>query len=411
MVRNSLINTSTIFLCLIPLALLSGPFLPDLLLTLIVIIFLFISIREKLWKYFNNKFFLFFSIFNLYFILRSVLSEYPLLSLESSLFYFRFSLFALAVWFLIDNNKQLIKYFAITTLVTLIVALADGVYQYIYDINIFGIFVPGVTRMTLLFNDKMILGGYLARLFPLILALLIFNIQNNKSKIILLSILIIVTDVLVYATGERTALFLLLLSTCLFIFFISSFRMLRFLTLLLSILIISLITFSNSELRERNIEHTIEQVYPDGKFNYFSPQHEGLYISAWNMFVENPIFGVGPKLFRIYCSDEKYAADEYECSTHPHNTYIQFLAELGIFGFIFLISISIYVAYKSIEKFRSIFNTKINSLSDYQMCLMISFILTLWPIIPTQAAFNNWISIIYFLPIGFYLHSIYSSKE
>ena len=201
MVRNSLINTSTIFLCLIPLALLSGPFLPDLLLTLIVIIFLFISIREKLWKYFNNKFFLFFSIFNLYFILRSVLSEYPLLSLESSLFYFRFSLFALAVWFLIDNNKQLIKYFAITTLVTLIVALADGVYQYIYDINIFGIFVPGVTRMTLLFNDKMILGGYLARLFPLILALLIFNIQNNKSKIILLSILIIVSVVVFYATG------------------------------------------------------------------------------------------------------------------------------------------------------------------------------------------------------------------
>ena len=54
----------------------------------------------------------------------------------------------------------------------------------IYGSNIFGIYIPGVTRMTLLLNDKMILGGYLARLFPLVFALLILDFKSNRTILI-----------------------------------------------------------------------------------------------------------------------------------------------------------------------------------------------------------------------------------
>ena len=264
--------------------------------------------------------------------------------------------------------------------------------------------------MTLLLNDKMILGGYLARLFPLIFALLIIDFKSNKLKIILLSLLIIVTDILVYATGERTALFLFILATVLLILLLSEFRKLRIITLILSITLITIITIFNTKLRERNIDHTINQIYPDGEVRIFSSQHQSHYSGAWKMYIDNPIFGVGPKLFRVYCNDEKYEIDEYTCSTHPHNTYLQVLAELGTVGFIFILIVFIYVLFKSFEKFKSnIYKTKSN-ISDYQACLLICFILTLWPAIPTQGAFNNWINIIYFLPVGFYLQSVYSNK-
>ena len=65
--------------------------------------------------------------------------------------------------------------------------------------------------MTLLLNDKMILGGYLARLFPLVFALLILDFKSNKTILIAFSLLIVVTDVIVYLTGERTALFFILI--------------------------------------------------------------------------------------------------------------------------------------------------------------------------------------------------------
>ena len=51
-----------------------------------------------------------------------------------------------------------------------------------------------------------------------------------------------------------------------------------------------------------------------------------------------------------------------------------------------------------------------STLSDYQICLLVCIFLSLWPIIPSQNFFNNWINIIYYLPIGFLLHTVYSKK-
>ena len=44
------------------------------------------------------------------------------------------------------------------------------------------------------------------------------------------------------------------------------------------------------------------------------------------------------KCLEIICKDEKYATGITPCMTHPHNFYIQLLAETGIIGFLFLFS-------------------------------------------------------------------------
>ena len=177
-----IVSASTWLLYLLPLALLTGPFLPDLFICVIGISITFIIIKEKKIQYFKNKYFIFFILFCFYLIARSIFSKSPLFSLESSLFYFRFGLFAVGVWYLIENNNKLIKYFSILFLLTFIFALLDGYYQYFNGVSLFGIEHPGV-RLSLPFNDKLILGGYLARLFPLLIAVLIYSFDFKKSYI------------------------------------------------------------------------------------------------------------------------------------------------------------------------------------------------------------------------------------
>ena len=63
------------------------------------------------------------------------------------------------------------------------------------------------------------------------------------------------------------------------------------------------------------------------------------------MFLDNKIIGIGIRNFRNFCSNEKFKIDEKSCATHPHNTYIQLLAETGILGFLFALFFLIYFLY------------------------------------------------------------------
>ena len=42
-------------------------------------------------------------------------------------------------------------------------------------------------------------------------------------------------------------------------------------------------------------------------------------------------------------------------------------------------------------------------ISDANLCFFAAIYINLWPIVPTGSFFNNWLSIIYFLPIGLIL--------
>ena len=129
------------------------------------------------------------------------------------------------------------------------------------------------------------------------------------------------------------------------------------------------------------------------------------------MFKDQPLFGHGPKMFRVLCGDEKYVVGLYPCSTHPHNFYVQLLAETGIIGFLFLFTAFIYVIYTAFRQFKSIIFKEKRTLTDYQVCLLAGILISVWPLSPNGNFFNNWLMIVYSLPVGFYLQSIYSKKN
>ena len=49
---------------------------------------------------------------------------------------------------------------------------------------------------------------------------------------------------------------------------------------------------------------------------------------------------------------------------------------------------------------------KRSNYTNYQICLLLGFVITLLPISPNGNFFNNWLSMVMFLPVGFYIHSI-----
>ena len=103
---------------MLPIAIVTGPFLSDLFLSTCALYFLIISLKYKLWSYYQRYFVYIFSFFYFYILFLSLISENPLLSLESSLFYFRYLFFTLSIVYLIDHEKNFIKYIYYSTFFT-----------------------------------------------------------------------------------------------------------------------------------------------------------------------------------------------------------------------------------------------------------------------------------------------------
>ena len=133
--------------------------------------------------------------------------------------------------------------------------------------------------------------------------------------------------------------------------------------------------------------------------------------TAYNMFLDKPLVGQGPKMFRVICKDEQYAVGSSPCATSPHNFYLQLLAETGIIGFVFLFSVFAYVLYCAYRQLKSMVLRQKRYLSDYQVCLLAGILITVWPITTNGNFFNNWLMIAYSLPLGFYLHSLYGKNK
>ena len=390
-----------------------GPFFPDLILSLSSLVFLFYIILNKDFKYLNNKPFIIFIIFCLYCIFVTLLrAEDKLLSFESSLFYFRIGLFTCLIWYLIDRDKNILKYFYYSLIICFSVLVVDGYIQFFTGSNILGFPYKG-GRISSLFGDELKMGSFLSRLFPFLFALFLIK-EKNKYEIYYIGILFILVDILIYISGERTSFFFLNLSTIFIIILIKEYQKFRLITFFIALTIIIGLTFSSDKLSNRMIKGPIKSmglVKDAQSKNIFTSVHDSLIRTAFNMFKDKPIFGHGPKMFRKICSNEKYTTGVFPCMTHPHNFYIQLLAEVGLIGFLFLLSSFCYVLYCSTMQLKSIIMKKKRFLTDYQICLLAGILITVWPFSPNGNFFNNWLMIVYSLPLGFYLQSIYSRKK
>ena len=387
-----------------PIIIATGPFLTDAGIIIIGIYFIASTVYNKNYKIFSSIIFKLILFFWIYCIFVSLISSNIMLSLESSLFYGRFILFAMGVGLIIDNNNKLLNYFFITLIITLSFISFDALFQSIYDVNLLGIEKSHSTRISGIFKDELILGSYLSRLFPLIfLTLPMFFKNKNKIEDYIRIFLIILIGSVIYNSGERSAFGYYFITLLMVMILIPIYRKTIIYSSLVVFISISSISYFQPDVKDRMFNVTMKNLVAGFKENnrifIFSEKHEAHYKVAWEMFKDKKIFGHGPKLFRETCKNY----DEFGCSTHPHNTYMQLLSETGIIGFLFFLIILLYVCFYFAKHLMSELYNKQSKDNNNKIIILIAAFISLFPIIPTGNFFGNWLNAIYYIPIGILL--------
>ncbi len=339
------------------------------------------------------------------------------LSLESSLFYFRFGFFVLSIWYIANNNKRFLKNIYYIFLFVILFVTIDGFLQFFTGNNILGYKYEG-SRLSGIFGEEKILGSFLSRILPIFFGLTVYLYRKEKNRIIVPLLMFIFIDILIFMTGERTAFFNLLLFSLIVIFFTYEWKLLRLFTIIISLFLIVVVSNINSQAFDRMIFKTIKQTnILEGKPNIFSIQHQTIYKSAYNIFLDNPIIGIGPKMFREVCQEDRYQIFVAEdrsingCQTHPHNFMLQILTETGVIGFIPILLIFLFSIYILMKNFYFIIFKQSSLLTDAEIILLSPIVINLWPLIPSGNFFNNYISILIYFPLGFLIYLVYSNKN
>jgi len=444
MMTNVIVNTIYLAICLLPYVLITGPFIPDFLVSTVAILFVIISVKEKIWIYYKNKFFKLFILFYIIINLSAVFSEIPFISLETSVPYIRFALFSLAIIFIINNKKNFEIIFLKNLMIVIVVLLLDGALQYFSGESLLGwinkffkspIFENNYTlkmnyKIQSLFGDKGVYGSYILRFSPLLIFLIMKNNFFKKFNLLLITIFYILFFIAILFSGERSSLMLFLILIFFNIIFLKGYKIFK-LSIVLFIsffLIYSLIV--NKELNNRYIITTKylilslnqetnrneilkleEEDSNHIKYNSIS-NYSGLFQTGLLMFEDSPFFGKGPRAFKYLSADERFSPEYVNgkkiiyFNTHPHNFYIQLLAEVGIFGFlffIFLLFAFLYCCFFSLRGRNLIYK-------DYEVVIFSGLLIILWPFTTTGNLFNNWISIFHFFLIGFFLSNLYKNN-
>ncbi len=423
-IENQLTNFSRYLFYLLPIFLVTGPFLSDLSITLISLVFTYFFFKNRDTQVINKGFIIFFIIFYIYLVMNSLFfSIDTTYSLKTSLPYFRFLIFPFAILYLFKHQNLKLNLFLYIILIIYLALFIDANYEFFFDKNLLGNNILTQNRISSFFGDKLVLGSYVLRFYILGLFLFFYLFQNKKYFYYYVLIFTLISLYLIFLSGERTSLFLFIFAIIInFTFLIKLNFYKKIIYIIFFFLFFISIIFLSSSLKYRFIIEPLQQMgiidqanankySPDfaKKYNIpekkiFSQEHNSHYVSAYHIFLDHKFFGSGLKSFRIICA-KRYNYSPESCTTHPHNIFLQFASELGLFGLSFYFIILAYF----IREIIILYLKKNRSPTDKLIYISSTGILiNLFPFTPSGNVFNNWISCFIYLSITFYLIAKFS---
>ena len=98
-----------ILIILFPIALISGPLIPELFILTINLFFIYNLIQKKEINLFQNKIFYLLLFFISYVTFLSYISNYSDQIFVKNIFYFRFLLFVFSIYYFLNENPKILK--------------------------------------------------------------------------------------------------------------------------------------------------------------------------------------------------------------------------------------------------------------------------------------------------------------
>ena len=385
----------------LPLLLIFFRGIADITVLIIGLIFLYRSYNLNDWGWLKQKWFIFSLIFWLYLLLiNTPLSINTSESFLYSLAFIRWPLFAMALsmWLLHDHKSR--KKFLMAMLFTLSFIVIDIWWQYIFEFDLLGNprYSHNVTRLTGPFRDNPVPGIFIARYLFLLLYLGYFinYIQTPIKNLSFIFLILLLGILSIYITGERMALIIFIsgasiVSVGLFL----QYNKIRNYILFSLLLIISVLTLAQQVFPNLNDRMITDLLYKLSNFS--SSDYMLVFKSAYSVWMESPIFGVGFHQYREVCTNLGYYGSGGGVCFHPHNISLELLSETGIIGFMLYFTMVVSIAFSSL-----------NSLYQKKEWLLLTMSFNLificfFPLIAGMSLFNNWIGAAIWMLVGWVL--------
>ena len=279
--------------------------------------------------------------------------------LIKSFLYFRYLLFYLILRFLVEENIFNFKIFFLSSFVCSIFVSVDLIYQFIFGYDIFGLNqdLSSPNKFSGPFGDELIAGSYLQKFgfLSFFFIPLFLNIKNKKLVYLYLSILFFLILFSLTISGNRMP-FILFIFIILSIFLLEKRTRKYFIPLVLITIIIFSLIFKYNSTTQNYFKHFVKMSVEikEATFNFvfknFSNKELELFEKDPQLFIPNTYFKelysgvatwrqnkvIGGGLDSFYSNCVKSIND---CSSHPHNYYLEILSEIGVIGLIIFLLI------------------------------------------------------------------------
>jgi len=423
-------------LSILPVLLITGPAIPDIVITFSAIFFIVLIFWKKYWFQIKNLSWLRVSIIFWFFLIISSFFAFNFIrSFTEAIIFIRFLLIPAVVLIILFEYQLAIKILFITIFASVVFVIFDSFYQFLnYDPlkgfgkDIFG-YVPDNSphfRLTGPFKD-LVPGSYISRFAFLGIVALYLFIKDKNIRNLIIIIYLGVSGFVTYISGEKMAFATFGLGLIIFILFSND----KFLLLLSIILMFFLIFISNKfhpaynfkvlnsspihnglELEKKiECDNLLETdctiiIRSQPEFitvlkNFKESAYGEIYLLAIEMYKENLIFGIGLNNYNELCLTDKYKKllNNIDCVTHPHNFYLQWLIETGPICLILFILYLCFV-FKIINQ---------NKIRETKLLSIVTMVILFWPIMSTGSFTKNWYGINIFYLVGICI-SIYKLK-
>lgn len=309
-----------------------GPRLPSILLMLLggfLIAKGFFSVKDHRWQ----RFLLILALFWIPALISLLGSYAPEKSVQLLVLLPLYLLFAAGAFYLLDKYVQRDLLFLIISVISAF-WLADGMLQFFLGYDLFGVPINQQGRIVGPFAHHLRLSLFVAIFSPIVLQYL------ERHGWIWQLIYLAVAVTIAMLSGVRTDLLTILLAVGLYTMSRRKFMIIA--AIIPIVLLAGIFSGGHSDISDKKLKSFSRVPLSYAQWNELSSYRLDIWLTAWNMFSDKPINGVGARAFSSAYEHYRGENDFFSTQTgtsvsHAHHPIIAIVTETGLIGFTGLI--------------------------------------------------------------------------